>query len=503
MQFDPKEEIQKLFKIETKERSVVPFKFNEVQSKYYTEKSNRDVILKARQMGFSSMMVALWLMECILKPNTSAVLISHEGEATARMLAKAKFFIKNLPLKPQLEQDSKSVMTFPKTNSRFYIGTAGSRAFGRGDTISHLHVSEVAFWENPKILLGLFEAVPDSGNIAIESTANGWNHFRQMWYKKSSFKKHFYPWFDFQEYRASLEAIDITSTEEEMMEQYEIDAFQIMWRRQKIEAMKLLSSTYSPEEQFQQEYPSNADEAFLATGNSAFSQKSIISYKTREPMVGNLIDNQGVIKFEPNEKGLWNIYQHPDIGGQYVIGADVSEGLEGGDFSSAIVLDDELVQVAVIKSLLDVKYYGEELLKISKYYNQALLGVESNNQGLAVLQYLRGYSNLYHRMSFDEETQVRTKKMGWRTDGKTKPMMISELAPMIRQHLVKVVDKETKSELMSYINNNGKFEAQSGSHDDLVIALALAVQMHKEMRPQGSGGHRMTDEEVNEAVNIY
>ena len=177
--------------------------------------------------------------------------------------------------------------------------------------------------------------------------------------------------------------------------------------------------------------------------------------------------------------------------------------MEGGDFSSATVLDDELVQVATIKCKLDVKYYGEELLKISKYYNQALLGVESNNQGLAVLQYLRGYNNLYHRTTFDEETQKRTKKMCWRTDTKTKPMMISELAPMIRQHLVKVVDKETKSELMSYINNNGKFEAQSGSHDDLVIALALAVQMNKEMRPSGSEGHRYTDEELNEAVNIY
>lgn len=503
MQFDTKEEIQKLFKIETKDRKVVQFFFNEIQTKYYAEQTTRDLVLKARQMGMTSMIVAIWLMECILKPNTNAVIISHEGEATARALAKAKFYIEHLPLKPQLEYASKSEMTFPKTNSRFYIGTAGSKAFGRGDTITNLHVSEIAFWEKPDLLVGLFQAVPKSGKIVIESTANGWNHFRQMWYESSNFKKHFYPWFDFREYSAPLEAIDITSIEEEMMEQYGIDAFQIMWRRQKIEEFQLIPSTYSSEELFQQEYPASADEAFLITGNSAFSQKSIISYKTREPMVGNLIDSAGVIKFEPNEKGLWNIYQHPDVGGQYVIGADVSEGLEGGDFSSATVLDDELVQVATIKSLLDVKYYGDELLKIAKYYNQALLGVESNNQGLAVLQYLRGYNNLYHRTTFDEETQVRTKKMGWRTDGKTKPMMISELAPMIRQHQVKVVDKETKSELMSYINNNGKFEAQSGSHDDLVIALALAVQMNKEIRPRGSEGHRMTDEEVNEAVNIY
>jgi len=151
-----------------------------------------------------------------------------------------------------------------------------------------------------------------------------------------------------------------------------------------------------------------------------------------------------------------------------------------------------------------VKYYGQELLKVAKYYNEALLGVESNNQGLAVLQYLRGYSNLYYRTTFDESKQKRTKKMGWRTDGKTKPMMISELAPMIRQHQVIVVDEETKSELMSYVNNDGKFEAQSGAHDDLVIALAICVQINKEGHNTGGGGYVMNEEdEIESAIDIY
>lgn len=506
MKFDEREEIQKLFKIQTKDSKIVPFKFNDVQNRYYEDRTLRDIILKARQMGMSSAVLAIWLMDCILYENTRAVVISHDKESTQRLLARVRFYIDTLPLKPYLQYESRNEMFFPKTNSWFYIGTAGAKAFGRGDTITHLHASEVAFWENPTILTGLFQAVPISGRIVLETTANGYNHFQKMWTEakegRSGFKPHFFPWHSFQEYRSQTEAIDITHDEEELKTLYNLDNKQIGWRRQKIQELSGISSTYSPEEQFQQEYPSNDFEAFLLTGNPAFSSKALLAYKTKTPKKGNFIEQNGQIVFEPNERGLWDLYKVPEDSQRYYVGADVAEGLEGGDYSSAVCADEQLEQVAKIKCHLDVEAYGKELVKAARYYNQALLGIERNNQGLAVLQHTKSYRSLYYMQAFDLESNKNIDKMGWRTDGKTKPAMIADMAPMIRQHQTILVDEDTINECLSFVNNNGKFEASAGSNDDLVIAVAIVIQIWKS-RQWHEQGQQLSDGETADLVNVY
>ena len=157
---------------------------NEAQALYNQNQTAKDIILKARQKGFTSYISADFLIDCVRRP-TNAMIISHEGESTKRIFGKVKYYIDNLEIKPMISYDTKRDMFFPKTNSNYYIGTAGQKAVGRGDTIHRVHGSEVAFWEKPDIIMtGIKEAVPYNGRVVLETTANGrGNWFHNEWAK--------------------------------------------------------------------------------------------------------------------------------------------------------------------------------------------------------------------------------------------------------------------------------------------------------------------------------
>ena len=167
--------IESLFRIANKEGEDVDFVLNSVQRELDENLTGRDLIPKLRQPGISSYFLARYTAACLSKRNVKAVIISHEGESTQRLLSRCHYFLGNLrgPA-PVIGRSGMNVITFPKMDSMLYIGTAGSKKFGRGDTVTHCHCSEYAYWPNPKDLLaGLLQAVPMSGEIAIESTGNG------------------------------------------------------------------------------------------------------------------------------------------------------------------------------------------------------------------------------------------------------------------------------------------------------------------------------------------
>jgi hypothetical protein len=115
-------------------------------------------MVKARQKGLSKAIDADQLIDCIVK-STNAVVISHEGEATERLFAAVKYFIDNMSVKPVMSIDSKSELKFPKRGSSYFIGTAGQKAFGRGDTVDRAHLSEAAFYPDlERTMNGIAEA---------------------------------------------------------------------------------------------------------------------------------------------------------------------------------------------------------------------------------------------------------------------------------------------------------------------------------------------------------
>lgn len=138
-----------MFRIANKQAVTVDFILNDVQYQYSVAATSRDIILKARREGFSSYIRGEFLGACLTEENTRAVILSQDTEATMKHLAAVKFYIKHMKgLQPQIGYNSRNEITFPKMDSTFYIGTAGSKTFGRGDTITHLHMSEAAFYED-------------------------------------------------------------------------------------------------------------------------------------------------------------------------------------------------------------------------------------------------------------------------------------------------------------------------------------------------------------------
>lgn len=463
--------IEHMLLITNKEKQDVPFRLNYGQAKIDDSLTGHDIVPKSRQQGVSSYFLARYLMKCISEKNTRAVVISHDTESTQRMLARVRFFIRNMRgPEPVLKDDSKNEITFPKMNSAFYIGTAGSRRFGRGDTITHLHCSEVAYWPDPKNLIaGLFQAVPkQSGEIAIESTGNGTGN----WYHRaclraaegtSRYKLHFLSWLDDPDCYVPINALEaeeimndlrVDLDEIELTRRYpNITAGQLLFRRQTLEEMDYDLQLFC------QEYPATLDECFQATGSSVFSKVNYAPTPVWE-------------KIDSSLHALTDMYKSPR--GKHVIGADVGGGL-GKDRSVAEILSlDGKEQIAEWASdKYDPEEFAKVLADLGRHFNMAYISVESNNHGAVTLLKLR---DLYPRhLIYSHRTDSdHLLHMGYRTTTKTRPIMIGRLRSELVKN-IKIHSPLLKGELDNFVEaDNGKLQAAEGCFDDRVIALAVA-----------------------------
>ncbi len=198
---------------------MVPFAFNAAQLDYYEHRTRRDVILKPRQLGFSTEICGLFFADTLLRPNTTSVIVAHDTDSSEKIFRIVQLFWERLPEEERRRVgmprfSNRREFLWPSINSHFFVGTAGSLTFGRGQTISNLHCSEFAFWPKPQeALTALTEAVPTDGRIVIESTANGMgNYFHDLWVEAkagaNAFTPQLYVWFESPEY-----TLDVTDEE--------------------------------------------------------------------------------------------------------------------------------------------------------------------------------------------------------------------------------------------------------------------------------------------------
>lgn len=478
--------IESLLQVADKEGNDVEFKLNSAQRTVDDNWAPRMLIPKARQEGVSTYFLARNTIRVLGKRNTRAVVISHDSESTERMLLKVKYFLENMRgPKAVLKTSNRNELTFPKTNSMFYIGTAGSRKFGRGDTITDLHCSEVAYWPDPKTLMtGLLQAVPKRGGvISVESTGNGmgnWYHSACMRAAKgqSSFRLCFLPWWNFKEYTADvtlkqekeiMEHLREDLEEPEMVKNYKLTAGQLLWRRIVIEDEMEGDVT-----QWKQEYPACLDDCFQATG-SGFFQK---------------------VQFE--ETDLWMrasqqmyvLKGHPRAGFTYVLGADVAAGVGKDSSVMEIFCLDVGEQVGEwISNRIEPDVFAEHIATVGKEFNEAFVCVESNNHGILTLAALRGIGGLppiypMHKVyrtpsasanSRSPKDQVRRlANLGQRTTHVSKPYVLGLLRSTLRNEWT-IHSTILKNEISSFMEHeDGSLAGAEGCHDDTVIAAAMA-----------------------------
>ena len=326
-----------------------------------------------------------------------------------------------------------------------------------------------------------------------------------MWQKatrgENDFIPLFYPWFTDKTYTRNFSSdtekeyflSTLNDYEVALMNNNNLTAEQ-MYRRKYTIANKCQGDV----ELFMQEYPSTPEEAFIASGRPVFNTASVRKYlnNSQDGIRGYLKVNGSKVEFLEDEKGYIEIWEKPKDGEFYVIGGDVAEGKIDGDYSVAQVLDSNCNVVAMWYGHIDPDLFGFELVKLARYYNDAYLGVEANNHGLTTLKAIQNYDywNLYFAKIYDRFTDSITKKLGWQTTSKTKPMAIDKLAEFIRDFHIGVKSRTTIQELLTYIiEENGSTNAQQGCHDDCVMSLAIALQIWLEGK-----GDNYTPEVVDE-----
>ena len=486
---------QSALKIRTKKGEIAPLKLNKaqqildeaVQKQMASEGKIRVIILKARQQGLSTYTGGYLYFSVSQNPAKKAMVITHHSDSTRALFDMTKRFHENAPeiLKPHTKYSSRRELTFDVLDSSYVVATAGGDAVGRGETLTHVHASELAFWPKSTaedIWNGLAQAVPSSPNTAIfiESTANGvsgtfYNLWRGAVEGQNGYTPVFIPWFADDTYRESVpDKFERTPEEDELVSRYGLDDEQLMFRRRKIAQNGI--------DRFKQEYPAEADEAFLTSGRPVFNPEQLQQQLSETRDVEQRLALEAD-EFVNNIRGELTIYRPHDPGERYVIGADCSMGLRNGDYSVAQILDSKKRQVATWRGHVHPDYFAEVLYALGEFFNEAFIIVENNSHGILTCTRLGkdfAYPNMYLETQVDKLTDRETIKLGFTTTAKTKPLVIDQLRASLREGEMELNDKTTIRELMTYIvTESGSMEAEAGCFDDCVMALALANHVHE------------------------
>jgi len=477
-------------KIRTKDAKIVPFKANVAQTRlqeiveqqYATLGRVRIIILKARQMGLSTWVGGRLYSRVSQRPAKKALVVTHEGKATDTLFEMTRRFHELCPeaLKPSTRYAGRRDLKFGVLDSGYAVATAGGDTVARGETITHAHLSEVAFWpksSSQEIFSGLMDAVPKTPDteVYIESTANGVSGvFYDQWKAavagESEFIPVFLPWFIDPTYRIPVpDGFARTPEEESLCETYLLDDEQLVFRRLKI--------AEKGRDLWMQEYPSCPEEAFLTTGRPVFDPQRVQALQLSKSPALRRLAFEGD-KFAEHSRGELTLYRDIKPFEQYFIGADVGAGVKR-DWSVAQVLDPDLNQVATFRAQIDPDYYAHALNALGKLFNGARIIVEANNHGLLTVTRLAkdlAYPNVYCDEVVNKDSPDEpTRRLGFNTNVSTKPFIIDKLRAELRSGGINIVDETTLDEMRTYIvTESGKLEAEKGCHDDAVMSLALA-----------------------------
>jgi hypothetical protein len=452
----------------------------------------RAIILKARQQGISTYCAGRVFWKTYFTPHARSVVMAHDSATSDALFNMSRNIIKNMNPKfrpNEVKSNAKEiVISSPhfkrdtaneKPVSSYRLYTAGSPEAGRGTTPTIAHLSEVAFWtHDEKILAGLFQGISEAPGteVILESTANGaTGEFYRLWKGalegENEYLPLFLPWFATPEYyREAPESFERSSEEELLVENYDLTNDQLYWRRLKI--------AEGGELKFRQEYPASPDEAFITAGSSVFNPEKVAKLIPVEPEKKYIFDFEAST-WEPSNEGNLLIWAYPDWDSNYIVAADVALGV-GQDYSTAVVLDTERRVIGLYRdNYIDPSKFGDLLFYLGRYFNNALLTVESNSMGVATLSRLTqmNYINLYKQTKISSISKEEGTVPGFRTTQVTKPHIIGNLKNAIENDDIWIGSKTMIQELKDYISTpTGKTEAASGCHDDTVMATAIALE---------------------------
>ncbi|MED0665313.1 DNA packaging protein [Bacillus badius] len=492
----------------------VPFILNPEQEQFTKEMTKYNVILKGRQIGFTTWSLAYMLYSATTKPDTSYLIMTHHNKVTQSLLKKIKKMYKSLPhdkypeLFPKLELNNRDGL-YMSNGSNIMVSTAGGEDSISGNTFELIHFSEMAKYPNEaqeEIMATAIPALAKNPNskIIVESTAMGYNFYQDLFMKayrgKESVWKAFFfswlseayhkqfkhsfdeseTWFKLHNKGARMSKKDLEHDEKILHEKYGATFRQLMFRRYYIETNSL--------EKFMREFPTTPHEAFAESNKAVFDTKKIIErlQNVIEPLPTNEIYDELPEILQPYINKNLFIYHMPKRGMRMYAGVDVASGSGGdNDNSTMSVYNAEGQQMASFYANdIPVYEFAKIVDSIGRFFNYAFICVERNGLGIPLLERLRkemGYMNLLKQKIFNEKGKKKL-QLGFQTTNTTKPILIEDMKENFELGMINIECVQTLEEMKIYQDNNGKLGNKRGTnlHDDLVIATAMAIQAMKQ-----------------------
>lgn len=488
----------------------------EVERQLQTRGRVRLILLKARQLGMSTVSEALAFHLLFMVPYYRAMILANKEKSAQSILNMTKLFWETSPYRRlyTLKYNSRNDLAWRETHSSIKIATAGRTTasdLGRGDTLHFLHASEVAFWFSPEdVMLSVEQTMPNSEMTAciLESTANGiGNYFERTWKDATAgdveYVPMFFSWLDHYEYDADYARIDSTQPlgplddEERTLTALGATKAQLVWRRWMIR-----NKTQGDPLKFAQEYPATPEQAFIATGTNVFNYPLLkAAYEPQPGVPGRLLRHGQQVTFEVDPAGPLLMFKRPndrdDDWSNYVVAGDPTHRTRmGNDYACAQVFNRRtLEQVAVWRGRIDPGHFGEELFKLGLYFNTALVSSEVEGPSSAAIGALQqmNYPRIYRRARPDATPGKQGGDIwGWMTTMQSKHFMMGVVKKYLADQSLTIHDAITFGEMRDYITDeDGKMRPADNEkgHDDTVMALAQALACHYlegPMMPYGS-----------------
>ena len=432
-------------------RGKVNFNLYDFQEKSLESfmKHDYNIVLKARQLGLSTLTAgyALWMMT--FQQDKNILVIATKQETAKNLVTKVRVMHANLPgwLKQPCVEDNKLSLRYK--NGSQIKAVASSEESGRSEALSLLIIDEAAFIDKIDTIWGAAQqTLATGGRALVISTPNGvGNFFHKTW----------------------IGAEDGTN---------DFNFIKLHWsvhpergQEWRDEQDKLLGPSLAAQE---------CDCDFITSGRGVID--GLLLENLKETSVREPMEKRGI------DSNYW-IWQPPNYTKNYVVSADVSRG-DGTDYSAFHIIDVEsLEQVAEYKGKISTQDFGNMLVNVASEYNNALLVVENNNIGWAAIQQVidREYPNLFytskdlqyvdvqHQMTNKYRVQERNMVPGFSTTQKTRPLIVAKLEEMFREESVMVHSQRLIDELFVFIYNGNRAEAMTGYNDDLVMSFAIAL----------------------------
>ena len=510
-----------------KERQDQVLVFNEAQDDVYKViaenkrlgKRSLILILKARQLGMSTFTEGLGTTLCVMYPNQSMFIMTHEEKASQQLYGMAHYYYENFPdwLKQDCEviKDNQSLMSFTNGSKiQTMVASPNSSGTGRGQTFTFAHLSEFDWWNGDAlgILAGVLSACTKDAIVIIETTANGCGNFKKLWDKavndKLSGKENewiplFYAWNTDKQYRKAYTGFELTKEEKALKEKYGLDNEQIAWRRSKIETEFAGNKAL-----FQQEFPISPEEAFISSGQCIFDLNSINERKEELREREIQFEDKGYFLYgieydsylnerklkdirwvSDHKNGYITLYEKKNIRHPYVLAVDPAG--DGSDYTAINVLDNRSSKQVCTMHINGMQSFeiACQAYCLGQYYNEGLLGSETNFAP-EVMTYLKelGYSNLYITQNDGNQMLVKLeKKYGFRTTTVTRPHLISLLIEYVNKNSHLINNYQTLVEAQNFVRvyktidgkTRQKEQANVGEHDDLLMSLGIALYMRE------------------------